>query len=146
MAGRRKGRIIAFQALYAWDVSRKSLEDLLRFDWVDQEKRDRLGEEGLAFPQLLICGTIEHIEEIDQQIDSNLTNWDFDRLNRVDLAILRMSVYSLLYQRDLHPSIVIDEAIDICKEYGTDESYRSLTPYWIVSERKRQGPPDRETA
>lgn len=124
MAGRRKGRILAFQALYAWDVSRLSLATLLDFGWLEEEKRERLGEDGIAFPRLIIAGTIEHIVEIDAQIKANITNWDFDRLNKVDLAILRMSVYSLLFQQDLHPSIVIDEAIDISKEFGSDESYR----------------------
>jgi N utilization substance protein B len=124
MAGRRKGRILAFQALYAWDVSHLTLSTLLDFDWLEEEKRERLGEDGIAFPRLIIAGAIEHINEIDAQIKANITNWDFDRLNKVDLAILRMSVYSLLYQTDLHPSIVIDEAIDISKEFGSDESYR----------------------
>lgn len=115
---------MAFQALYAWDVSHLTLNELLDFSWVEDDKRERLGEDGIAFPRLMIAGTIEHIDEIDQLIKQNLTNWDFDRLNKVDLAILRMSVYSLLHQQDLHPSIVIDEAIDICKEFGADDSYR----------------------
>ncbi len=139
MAGRRKGRIIAFQALYAWDVSKRSLDELLNFDWVDDAKRERLGEEGMAFPRLLITGAIEHIEEIDRQIRENLTNWDFDRLNRVDLAILRMSAYSLLYQKDLHPSIIIDEAIDICKEFGNEESYRFVNAVLDSIRKKAEG-------
>jgi len=126
MAGRRKGRILAFQALYAWDVSRLSLSELLNFGWIEEDKRERLGEDGIAFPRLIIAGTVEHILEIDLYIKENLTNWDFDRLNKVDLAILRMSVYSLVYQKDMHPSIVIDEAIDISKEFGSDESFRFI--------------------
>jgi len=124
MAGRRKGRILAFQALYAWDVSKLTLNDLLEFTWIEDEKRERLGEDGIAFPRLIISGTVEHIDQIDAYITENLTNWDFDRLNKVDLAILRMSVFSLIFQKDLHPSIVIDEAIDISKEFGSDESYK----------------------
>lgn len=124
MAGRRKGRIIAFQALYAWDVSHRPLDEILDFDWVEQSKLDKLGEEGLNFPRLIISGTIDNIDEIDTNIRDNLDNWDFNRLNRVDLAIIRISVFSLLFQKDMHPSIVIDEAVDICKEFGSDESYR----------------------
>jgi len=115
---------LAFQALYAWDVSKLSLSELLNFGWIEDEKRERLGEDGIAFPRLIIAGAIEHMDEIDLLIKENVTNWDFDRLNRVDLAILRMSVYSLLYQTDLHPSIVIDEAIDISKEFASDDSFR----------------------
>lgn len=124
MAGRRKGRILAFQALYAWDVSRLSLSELLNFGWIEEEKREKLGEDGIAFPRLIITGTIDNIAQIDLLIKENLTNWDFDRLNKVDLAILRMSVFSLLYQQDLHFSIIIDEAIDISKEFASDESFR----------------------
>ncbi len=139
MAGRRKGRIIAFQALYAWDVSHRPLDELLEFDWVEQSKRDKLGEEGLLFPRLIISGTIENIDEIDTQIRNNLDSWDFNRLNRVDLAIIRISVYSLLYQKDMPPSIVIDEAVDICKEFGSDESYRFVNAILDSIRKKSTG-------
>lgn len=103
-----------------------SLSELLEFNWLEEDRMDKFGEDGIAFPRLIIAGTIEHLKEIDALINDNLTNWDFDRLNRVDLAILRMSVYSLLFQRELHPSIVIDEAIDISKEFGSDDSFRFI--------------------
>ena len=139
MAGRRKGRILAFQALYAWDVSKLSLSELLNFGWIEEEKRERLGDDGIAFPKLIITGTIQHIDEIDLLIKDNVTNWDFDRLNKVDLAILRMSVYSLLYQKDLHASIVLDEAIDISKEFATDDSFRFINAVLDSIRKKLQG-------
>jgi len=139
MAGRRKGRILAFQALYAWDVSHLTLENLLDFGWIEEEKREKLGEDGIAFPRLIIAGTIEHIEEIDGHIKAHITNWDFDRLNKVDLAILRMSVYSLIFQSDLHPTIVIDEAIDISKEFGSDDSYKFVNAVLDSIRKKLQG-------
>ncbi|HHU36850.1 MAG TPA: transcription antitermination factor NusB [Treponema sp.] len=139
MAGRRKGRIIAFQALYAWDVTHRALDELLEFDWVETKKRDKLGEEGLIFPRLIIAGTIENIGEIDRHIEDNLTNWDFDRLNRVDLAIIRISVYSLLYQKDMPPSIVIDEAIDISKEFGGEDAYRFVNAILDSIRKKNKG-------
>ena len=121
---RRKGRIIAFQALYSWDVSGMELDDLLKLEWVSDETKERMDEESDAFTRLLISGTIENIAEIDEVIKKHLINWEFGRLNKVDLAILRISVYSLLYQKDIHPTIIIDEAIDISKEFGTDDSYK----------------------
>ena len=121
---RRKGRILAFQALYSWDLGNVDINNILDFSWVEQETLDKMGEESLSFTRLLVSGTIEHIEEIDSVIKSHLTNWDFDRLNKVDLAILRISIYPLLYQKDLHSSIVIDEAIDISKQFGSDDSFK----------------------
>jgi len=100
------------------------LEDLLKFEWVSPETKKRMDEESDTFTRLLISGTIENCGEIDEVIKKHLINWDFERLNKVDLAILRISVYSLLFQKDIHPTIIIDEAIDISKEFGTDESYK----------------------
>ncbi len=121
---RRKGRILAFQALYSHDVGNVPLDSILDFSWVESATLERLSaDDTLTFARLIISGTLEHLEEIDALIKSHLVSWDFERLSRVDLAILRMSIYSLLYQKDIPSPIVIDEAIEISKEYGTDESY-----------------------
>lgn len=155
MASRRKGRILAFQALYFWESSARNeppfrnktpsrngtksgnktqpqnepqrvpLEELVSFDWLDEEKQKSLDEEGTAvFARALIAGTLENVNEIDKLIRDHLENWDISRLKRVDLAVLRMSVYSLMFQSDISPPIVIDEAIGICREFGTDDSYK----------------------
>lgn len=123
---RRKSRIIAFQALYSWDVNNIPLEELLEFAWVDEQMKEKLGDENLSFTRMLISGTIENIEKIDETIKAHLTNWDFDRLNKVDLAVLRISVYPLLFQLDMPSTIIIDEAVDISKEYGSDDSFKFI--------------------
>ena len=79
---RRKGRILAFQALYSWDLGNVDISNVLDFAWVEKETLERMGEESLSFTKLLVSGTIEHIEEIDSVIKSHLTNWDFDRLTK----------------------------------------------------------------
>ena len=130
MASRRKGRILAFQALYSWDAHNSrtretSIPDgLLDFSWALKDGETQLDDEMTAFSRLLVSGTVENIAAVDSTIQSHLENWELSRLNRVDLAVLRMSVYALMFQTDLHPTIVIDEAIDISKDFGTDDSYR----------------------
>jgi N utilization substance protein B len=126
MASRRKGRILAFQALYCWEASRLPVEELLEFDWLDTDKKVRLDPSIADFSRLLIAGTIENIKAVDSMIRRHLLNWDIKRLNRVDLAILRISTYTLMFQQDMSPSIVIDEAIGISREFGTDDSYRFI--------------------
>ncbi len=123
---RRKGRILAFQALYAWETGAVDSSNILEFAWASSALLDRMGDEGLAFSRIIVQGTLDHLEEIDEIISKHLVNWDFSRLNKVDVAILRISVYSLLYQKDIHPSITIDEAIDISQEFGTDDSFRFI--------------------
>lgn len=124
MASRRKGRILAFQALYAWDASHISLEDLLSFSWIEEDKRETLDDELKTFASLLITGTLENIDALDECIKRHLEHWSLERLKKVDLAVLRLSVYSLLYQKDVPAQITIDEAIEIVKEYGSEDSYR----------------------
>jgi N utilization substance protein B len=131
MASRRKGRILAFQALYSWEATGRGAgaaahvpEELLDFSWLETDKQENLDQATADFSRLLVTGTIQNIDSIDQVIRAHLKNWDFSRLNRVDLALLRMSTYTLMFQTDVLPSIVIDEAIGISKEFGTGESFR----------------------
>ncbi len=126
MGARRQGRILAFQSLFRHDLSLAPLPELLDFSWYSAERREPLGEDAAAFAGLLIRGTIERLADIDRSIIDQLQNWDFNRLARVDCAILRMSVYCLLYQRDIPASVTIDEAIQIAKEFGSDDSYRFI--------------------
>jgi N utilization substance protein B len=130
MGSRRKGRVLAFQALYAWAQAGRGLRDemlpsLLDFSWLDEDKRTSLGDSAV-FARLIIQGTVEKSTEIDSMIKAHLQNWDFSRLNMVDLALLRMSVYVLLFQKEIPPTVVIDEAVEISRDYGTDDSYRFI--------------------
>ncbi len=135
---RRKSRIIAFQALYSWDVSKASLDDLLTFSWLQKDSEitaDENSEKVLSdtareeqtFARFLIAGAIEHSEEIDKLIAEHLAeNWSLDRLNKVALAILRVSIYELRYQPDSKDKIIIDEAINIAKDFGAEDSYKFI--------------------
>jgi N utilization substance protein B len=120
MGTRRHARIAAFQAIYAWEETRTDAADLASLGWLDKQPE----EDEHVFASLLIAGTLENMEEIDNKIRTNLRKWSFDRLARVDLAILRTSTYSLLYQKDIPSSVTIDEAVEIAKQFGTPESYR----------------------
>ena len=124
---RRKGRIIAFQALYSWDVSKSSLEDLLTFSWLENNSETESAKEERTFASLIISGTISHIDEIDKRIESHLSaSWSMDRISRVALAILRTSVYEIVFQNGAEPRIVIDEAVNIAKDYDSDDSYKFI--------------------
>lgn len=122
MASRRKGRIAAFQALYALECGAQQ-EDL-EFDWAFSEDEEK--PEWVIFAKLLFEGAVSSRESIDSMIESNLEHWNISRLRKVDLAILRLSVYALMYQTSIPAKVTIDEAIHIAKEYGTDESYRFI--------------------
>lgn len=151
---RRIGRILAFQALYSWDVGGVDIDDLLSFEWLVRDSSEHAEEgkeeseevqytliekqielfdgltpekknEVFTFARLLVRGTIENIEEIDTIIKKHLSSkWSIDRINKVALAVMRMSIYALLYQKDVPSTIVIDEAVEIVKEYGADDAHK----------------------
>lgn len=137
MGSRRTARIIAFQALYSWEINPKPVKDILSFEWIDTERLETISEDTITFARLIICGTIEHIETVDALIKRQLEHWDFSRVTRVDLAILRISVYALLFQTDVPATVTIDEAINISKQYGTNDSYRFINGV-LDSIEKRQ--------
>lgn len=121
--GRRRGRILAFQALYAWDAGSLLPADLVSFPWVERTGKD-LHDVDFLFSKLLFLGAVEHRDEIDALITAHLENWDISRLNLVDKAILRLGTYSLLFQQDTDPRIILNEAVAIAHTYGTDDSFK----------------------
>ena len=133
---RRKSRILAFQALFSWEASESTLEDLLTFSWSYKDSEvleespvlesEAIKDEKL-FASLLVSGTIDRITEIDQLISENLSdNWKIERINKVGLAILRIAIYELKFQPDSVAKIVIDEAVNIAKQFCADDSYKFI--------------------
>jgi transcription antitermination factor NusB len=79
-----------------------------------------------AFAEDLIHGTIHNLPEIDEEINKYLRNWDFDRIARIDLAILRLAIYEMLKRTDIPPIVSINEAIDMSKSYSIPDAKRFI--------------------
>jgi transcription antitermination protein NusB len=122
-AQRRDGRVAAMQYLYAWSLnSPRNLAEDLRVFFENQEKP----REHYAFGEELIHGTIEHVDEIDGRIRGLAHNWEFDRIARIDLAILRIAMYEMVYRKDIPPVVSINEAIDLSKEFSSADAKRFI--------------------
>jgi transcription antitermination protein NusB len=126
MGARRRGRILAFQALYSWECTGNDTNRLAAFPWLDEAQAEKVSTEAYTFARLLFAGTVERKDEIDAFIEEHLENWELKRLSRVDLALLRLGCYSLRYQHDVPASVTIDEAVDIAKEFGSEDSYKFI--------------------
>jgi len=72
-------------------------------------------------PQLA-KNVLKHKDVLDKIINKSAPTWPIEKLNRMDLAILRLAVYELLYKTKTPPKVVIDEAVELAKEYGSDTS------------------------
>lgn len=118
---RRQNRVAAMQYIYAWSINHPKdlVEDLRVFFEAQEQERDYYN-----FAEELIHGMVEFSDDVDDKIKSLAKNWDFDRIAKIDLAILRLAVYELLFRKDIPPVVTINEAIDLSKEYSTAESRR----------------------
>ena len=120
---RRECRAAAFQYLYAWSVNQpSSLNEDLRLFFEHMEKpRDHY-----AFAEELIHGTIENVAELDSHIKSLAHNWEFERVAKIDLAILRLAIFEMLHRKDIPPVVSINEAIDLSKQYSSADAKRFI--------------------
>ncbi|HBR17626.1 MAG: transcription antitermination factor NusB [Deltaproteobacteria bacterium RIFCSPLOWO2_12_FULL_43_16] len=115
---RRKARIIALEMLYQLDMADGGVDNIIDA---------KLG--GKNFPQntkdfilRLARGFSEHKDEIDRFIKKGAENWSIDRITAVDRNILRLAIFELLYCQDVPFKVIIDEAVELAKLYGAEDS------------------------
>jgi len=86
--------------------------------------QERFSPEGEAdeFLRRLVLGVLDHREELDRLIEQYSENWRLNRINVIDRNILRMALFELLYCQDIPPKVTINEAIDLGKRYGSEDS------------------------
>lgn len=116
---RRKAREKALQALFQIDISKTepkaAIEHVLE------------GEAGDDYLSKLVLGVTEQREKIDKLITGNLEKWSIDRLAAVDRNILRIAVYELsFFHPEIPENVILDEAIEIAKIYGDDQSSKFI--------------------
>ncbi len=124
MGSKRKSRIYAMQALYAYELGQNTVEELLTLSWVAPDALERLGEDLQLFTRMLIQGTIEQQSDLDARIKEHLDNWDFRRIGEIDKAVLRLAMYEYTAIKTTPKEVIIKEAVGLVKEYGTDNSYK----------------------
>jgi N utilization substance protein B len=122
-AQRHDGRVAALQYLYAWSINPPAVlaDDLRVFFEGREQPRDHY-----SFGEELIDGVIRNRAEIDAQIKSLAQNWEFERIAKIDLAILRIAMFEMLHRKDIPPVVSINEAIDISKEFSNADSKRFI--------------------
>ena len=118
MGARRKSRELAMQALFCMDMLKNESEELLE----RLSEMLKLAPDIQRFYMTLIKGVIDNKSRIDQLIERFSSNWKISRMGCVDRNILRIAAYEILYCHDIPPKVSINEAVDIGKLYGTEES------------------------
>jgi N utilization substance protein B len=119
MGKRRTAREFALQILYRLDMGQENLaEKILEEFWETNLTSDDVKE----YTDSLVKGTKENQNVIDRIIADSAENWTLDRMASVDRNILRFSTYEMLKREEIPSSVIINEAIEIAKKYGTEES------------------------
>ncbi len=118
MGKRRLAREIALQMLFQLDITKDRPQEGIQLFWATNEYPDEIKE----FANHLVEGTMEHRAFIDKCISSFAEKWPISRMPTVDRNILRFSTYEILFVPEVPDRVCINEALEIAKDYGSDES------------------------
>ena len=121
MGARRTARERALQALYQLEMTPGSIHDALEAAWAATEEA-RKEAEAVKFARELVEGVMSHREEIDRLIEQHSHNWRLDRMSRIDRNVLRLGVFELKYRPDIPKKVSLNEAVELGKNFGTEES------------------------
>jgi N utilization substance protein B len=115
---RRRAREYALQILFQLDLCPEESAQALEVFWSTRKISDPIRE----YAERIVRGTREHREEIDRLLESQALHWRISRMPVVDRNILRMALYELIMESETPSIVVIDEAIEVAKRFGNDES------------------------
>ena len=145
MSKRRHAREMAVQMLFQSDLGNTSIDTILadfrpseyESDEVDRQSRPRPAagrarsshdaakvKAAFSYATDLVTGTLSHVEEIDALIRQQAEHWRLERMPAVDRNILRLAIYEFLYETDVPKLVILDEAIELAKEFGSEQSGR----------------------
>lgn len=118
MGARRSGREAGLQMLFQLECSSTTPEQTIDLFWRTFES----DPEGRSYADAILRGVAENTKAIDVKITAASQNWRLERMSRVDRNLLRMSTWELMYRSDIPRAVVIDEAVELAKSFGTEDS------------------------
>lgn len=126
---RRIAREYAIQFLFSMDFNKtddaeSQIEEFLQHKEENREEEEEavLNKSSKEYAIEVIKGALQHIEEIDKLIEFHTTGWKKERIAKVDLAILRLAIYEIVFNNEVPDSVAANEAIELAKKYSTEES------------------------
>ncbi len=130
---RRKSREIALKMLYAYEMSQSNdIKEYLNSFW---DFYPNCPDDIKEYAELLFNNTVARINKIDNIISEYIKNWKMERIALIDKNILRLATYELLYEA-LDKKIIINEAVEIAKKYGSSESYQFINAILDIISKK----------
>lgn len=124
-SNRHLGRIVALQSLYEYEFRTQAGDTTVSLDEILSRNLERYESaiDDTAFVKDLVDGVVAATEELDGKIQPIAPEWPIEQIARIDRAILRLGLYELLYRSDkVPPKVVINEAVELAKAFGSDNS------------------------
>ncbi|MBU3091554.1 transcription antitermination factor NusB [Clostridium sp. CM028] len=117
---RRKSREIAMKLLFEMSINKENYEDIIE-NFKENTDVD-LNEIDMSYITKMLAGIHENSKEIDENIEKHLIKWKLARLSKMNLAILRVGAYEILFEEEIPGKVSVNEAIELAKKYGEDSS------------------------
>jgi N utilization substance protein B len=118
MGQRRRAREHALQMLFQIDLTGVSPRDVFRDFWTDHTAPSEIR----GFAEELVLGVYGDLRELDRWIIGSAEHWRIERMAVVDRNVLRMAVHEIVHDAETPDAVIIDEAIEVAKKYGSEES------------------------
>ncbi len=119
MGARHSGREAALQMLFQLEGSGASADQVVQLYWRTFEEAD---PEGRPYADTIVRGVEKELTEVDKRITQASQNWRLERMSRVDRNLLRLGTWELMTRPDVPRAVILDEAVELAKSFGTEES------------------------
>lgn len=121
---RRKSRETAMKLLFEMSINKEDYSEILEGfkEHTDEELKDL----DMNYIERVLKGVQNNTKEIDEKIEKYLVNWKLNRLSKIDLAILRISTYEILFETDIPEKVSLNEGIELAKKYSDDKSFQFI--------------------
>ncbi len=121
---RHTSRKLALSSIFSWSFAEPDMEKNI------QASAEILEEEGVSYDdeltKFLVDGVREHIDEIDKMVEECAPDWPLDKIAKIDLVILRIAIFEILFGKKTPIKVAIDEAVEIAKEFGNETSHKFI--------------------
>ncbi len=127
MGSRHLARTIAMQSLYEWDfrfedIKKPDREEIKKITERNVKNQALGAKENIDFIYNLINGVLDNLDDIDKIIEVAAPEWPLEQIAKIDKIILRIGIYELLFSKEIPPKVAIDEAVELAKAFGGENS------------------------
>ena len=121
---RHTSRKLALSSIFSWSFCEPDIDKNV------ETSAEMLEEEGISYDdeltKFIVNGVREHTDEIDKIVEECAPDWPIDKIAKIDLVILRIAIFEVLFGKKTPVKVAIDEAVEIAKEYGNDTSHKFI--------------------